>query len=47
MTEVRLKNPRSMRPFRSFLFNVKQIAEMLLVSRAIIYQYEKEGLWLG
>ena len=34
-------------PFRSFLFNVKQLAETLSVSRAIIYQLEKEGFIEG
>ena len=34
-------------PFRSFLFNVKQLAETLSVSRAVIYQLEKEGFIEG
>ncbi len=38
---------KKMLPFRSFLFNVKQLAETLNISRAIIYQYEKEGFIEG
>ncbi len=38
---------KQLRPIRSFLFNVKQLAETLSVSRAIIYQYEKEGFIEG
>lgn len=36
-----------MLPFKNYLFNVKQIAEMLCVSRAVIYQYEKDGFIEG